>query len=182
MKSARFWIMEKSNNKKNEEKRGKSLSDYWPLIALIIVSGLAALALSSHAGFTTTILMHNFMGFFLCIFALLKLFNPSGFANGFQMYDLLAKQTRTYAYIYPLIELGLGLAYLAFWQPELTYILTVIVMFFGSVGVILALANGLDINCPCMGSILKVPLSTVTLTEDIGMGLMALFMLYGSMH
>jgi hypothetical protein len=32
----------------------------------------------------------------------------------------------------------------------------------------------LDVRCACMGTILNVPLSTVTLTEDIGMGLMAL--------
>ena len=48
----------------------------------------------------------------------------------------------------------------------------------GAVGVVRALKRGLDINCPCMGSVLDVPLSTVTLTEDIGMGLMAAVMLF----
>jgi hypothetical protein len=47
----------------------------------------------------------------------------------------------------------------------------------GTIGVLSALQRGLDINCPCMGSVLDVPLSTVTLTEDIGMGLMAVGML-----
>jgi hypothetical protein len=35
--------------------------------------------------------------------------------------------------------------------------------------VINALAKGLDLKCACMGSILKVPLSTVALVEDLGM-------------
>jgi hypothetical protein len=48
---------------------------------------------------------------------------------------------------------------------------------FGSVGVLHAIKNKLDINCPCMGTILNVPLSTVTLSEDIIMVLMAVYML-----
>ena len=59
----------------------------------------------------------------------------------------------------------------------LTYMLTIVILTFGSIGVIRALKAGLDINCPCMGSILDVPLSTVTLTEDIGMAVMALMLL-----
>ncbi len=47
----------------------------------------------------------------------------------------------------------------------------------GSIGVIQALREGLDFNCPCMGSVLDVPLSTVTLTEDISMVIMALVLL-----
>ena len=117
------------------------------------------------------------MGFFLCCFAMLKIFNLSAFADGFQMYDIISKRLRAYAYIYPFIELGLGLGYLSFVAPQTVYIATVVVMAVGTIGVMIALKNKLDINCPCMGSILDVPLSTVTLTEDIGMGAMAAIML-----
>ena len=37
--------------------------------------------------------------------------------------------------------------------------------------------KGLDIACPCMGNVLAVPLSTVTLTEDGVMVVMALSLL-----
>lgn len=121
--------------------------------------------------------MHIFMGFFLCQFAMLKLFHPFTFADGFQMYDLLAKRSRLYALVYPGLELLLGLFYLGFLFPLFTYIATIVLMGFGSVGVATALNKGLDINCPCMGSILDVPLSTVTLTEDLGMAALALLML-----
>lgn len=163
--------------KKREENRGGELSDYWPLFSLIMVTGLAGIALTIHLDGGLMQWMHYFMGFFLCVFAMLKIFNLSAFSDGFQMYDLLAKQTRIYAYIYPFIELALGLAFLSFFNPVLTYWATIVVMVFGSIGVINALRKGLDINCPCMGSILDVPLSTVTLTEDLGMAAMAAFML-----
>lgn len=147
---------------------------YWPLIALILVAAAGAIALTLN-GLVNW--MHYFMGFFLCQFAMLKLFHPSSFAEGFQKYDLVAKKFRFYAYVYPLIELALGLAYLSFTAPILTYILTIIVMGVGAVGVIGALRRGLDIRCACMGTVLDVPLSTVTLTEDIAMIVMACWML-----
>ena len=99
-----------------------------------------------------------------------------GFADGFQMYDLLAKRFRPYAVAYPFIELTLGLAYLTFWRPTTVYAATIVVLGFGALGVINALRRGLDIECACMGTVLQVPLSTVALAEDLGMVLMALAM------
>jgi hypothetical protein len=93
------------------------------------------------------------------------------------MYDLLAQRVRAYGYVYPYLELALGLAYLSFFLPAFTYVATIVLFLFGAIGVIRALRAGLDIECPCMGSVLSVPLSTVTLTEDLGMVLMAAVML-----
>ena len=151
--------------------------EYWPLISLIIVAVLAGTALCYGVNGGTLEWMHYVMGIFLCQFSLLKLFNISGFADGFQMYDLIAKRSRAYALAYPLIELALGLALLSFLYPVLTYLIIIVVMLIGTISVVKALREGLDINCPCMGTILNVPLSTVTLTEDAGMGIMALIML-----
>jgi hypothetical protein len=122
--------------------------------------------------------MHDFMGFFLVVFSMFKLFNIEGFADGSQMYDLLAKPWPPYAYFYLFIELALGLGYLARCQPTVVYAATIIVMLFGSLGVLNALRRGLDVNCACMGTVLKVALSTVALTEDLGMAAMAATMLF----
>ena len=168
--------------KKREERRGSRISDYWPLLALILTALLAASALSFNFRSSFLEWKHFFMGFFLCQFAMLKLFHPDAFADGFQMYDLIAKKSRAYAYAYPAIELALGLGYLSFIFPILIYSLTIIILGIGAIGVLLALRRGLDINCPCMGSILDVPLSTVTLTEDLGMVLLALIMLLTRTH
>jgi hypothetical protein len=123
--------------------------------------------------------MHDFMGLFLVMFSMFKFFNMEGFADGFQMYDLLAKSMRLYAYVYPFIELGLGLGYLAHWQPVVVYAATIVVMLFGSLGVLNALRKGLDLECACMGTVLKVPLSTIALVEDLGMAAMAGAMVLG---
>lgn len=157
-----------------EEKRSKS--SYQPLIALVGTGFVAASALTVGLDGGLHAWMHFFMGFTFCLFSMLKFFNISGFADGFQMYDLIAKKSRGYALSYPWIELFLGVSYLAFWVPVLIYLLTVLIMAIGVVGVVKALKNKLDIRCACMGTALNVPLSTVTLAEDIGMGALALFM------
>ncbi|WP_205470509.1 MauE/DoxX family redox-associated membrane protein [Breoghania sp. L-A4] len=161
-----------------EEGRGTALSDYWPLISLVGVAGLAAFAIGAGFGdLAMRPVMHAYMGMFLIIFALLKLFDLEGFKDGFHMYDLLAKKAEPYGYVYPFIELALGLAFLAFFMPTATYIITIAVFAFGAAGVFKALQEGVDIECPCMGNILSVPLSTVTLTEDIAMIVMAAVLL-----
>lgn len=163
--------------------RGKALADYWPLFALVIVSALAAFAISARTGIgnlTMTAFMHAYMGMFLTIFATLKLFDLRGFMDGFAMYDLAAKVDSRWGYVYPFVELALGLAYFAYIAPRATYIATIVVFAFGALGVVLALRKGLDIACPCMGNILKVPLSTVTLTEDLAMAAMAAMLLVGN--
>lgn len=162
-----------------EPPKPKRFKAYLPLIVIVVVTLLAAAAKQLHYGEAGTFkdAMHDWMGFFLLVFAMLKLFDLSGFADGFQMYDLLAKRSRPYALIYPFLELALGLAFLSQWEPKAVYVATIILLGFGSIGVLTALAKGLDVKCACMGSSLNVPLSTVAVVEDLGMAAMALAML-----
>ncbi|MCC5841380.1 MAG: hypothetical protein JJT96_14780 [Opitutales bacterium] len=163
--------MSKSNSHTN-------LVRYIPLLVVVVLAALGAGALQFRIGaFDPHSWMHSFMGLFLLNFAMLKLFDLEGFADGFQMYDLLAKPFRPYALAYPFIELMLGLAYLAQVSPAATYAVTIVVMLFGAVGVFKALREGLDVDCACMGTSLNVPLSTVAVIENLGMALMAIAML-----
>jgi hypothetical protein len=171
-------IVKDMDHTQNKKPNLQSRSVYSPLFSLILVAALAATALTWGAGKEYFSWMHFFMGFFLSQFAMLKFFNLKGFVEGFQKYDLLAKKSRLYAYFYPFIELGLGLSYLSFIFPLITYLITILVMGIGVIGVILALKRGLDVRCACMGTVLNVPLSTVTLSEDISMVVMAFIMLY----
>ena len=161
--------------------RGAKWTDYIPLFVILALTLLSACAKQvAFGGWSWMSWMHDFMGFFLVVFSMFKFFNMEGFADGFQMYDLLAKPFRPYAYVYPFIELTLGLGYLSHWHPAGIYIATVIVMVFGSLGVINALRKGLDLECACMGTVLSVPLSTVALLEDLGMAAMAAGMLFAA--
>src|SRR6266550_1074067 len=126
--------------------RGRSIADYWPLVSLILVSTLAALTIVAGSGPTTMRgFMHAYMGVFLIFFALLKIFDLEGFKDGFAMYDLIAMRNSTWGYVYPFIELALGLAYLAFLWPRAIYAATIVVFTFGAIGVIRGLRKGLDI-------------------------------------
>lgn len=148
-------------------------SPYRPLIVLTLVSAAAAYALAP----LTHAFMSVFMGLALVAFAMLKLFTPDKFADGFAKYDLLGKHWRPYGYIYPYIELTLGLLYLARLSPVICGVISITVFGFGAVGVLIALRKGLNVNCACMGNVLSVPLSTVTLGEDFAMIAMALMMM-----
>ncbi|MEO0413690.1 MAG: MauE/DoxX family redox-associated membrane protein [Verrucomicrobiota bacterium] len=154
---------------------------YLPLFVILALTMLAATAKQLDGGVLGGILwgswMHDFMGFFLLVFAMLKLFDIDGFATGFARYDFLASRSRLYGRLFPFIELALGLAYLAHWQPTITYIVTIIVFGFSTLGVVVALKKGLNVNCACLGTTLNVPLSTVAIVEDLGMVIMAVAML-----
>ena len=159
--------------------RGSRWQDYVPLIVIVALTLLSACAKQlAYGGWNWMNWMHDFMGFFLVVFSMFKFFDMEGFADGFQMYDPLAKPFRSYAFVYPVIELSLGLGYLSHWHPMIVYAATIIVMVFGSIGVFRALFKGLDLECACMGTVLRVPLSTVALLEDLGMALMAAIMLF----
>lgn len=150
--------------------------DYWPLGCVVLLAIFEASAIVWAVEGGILYWMHFFMGLFLSKLSLLKLFNISGFADGFQMYDMVAKHSRNYALCYPFIELVLGIAYLAFLFPLFVYFITVVMMGIGTIGVVQSLRAGLDLRCACMGTVLNVPLSMVTIVEDIGMGAMALAM------
>ncbi|MBP9854791.1 MAG: hypothetical protein KBD53_07990 [Candidatus Omnitrophica bacterium] len=155
--------------------------NYSPLIILLILTILAALALEiSSSQWNWNNCMHNFMGLFLLIFSMFKLFNLTTFADGFSKYDIIASRSRIYGYLYPFIELTLGLGYLSKYYLKTVYIATIVIMLIGSVGVLRNVLKGSKMKCACMGTVLQVPLSTVTLVENVGMGLMALLMLLTS--
>ena len=167
-----------SSSDASQNKRGSSWQDYIPLFVILALALLAALAKQADYGdWQPVSWMQDFMGLFLVVFSMFKFFDMAGFADGFQMYDLLAMRYRAYAYLYPFLELALGLGYLSRLAPNWVYAATVIIMLFGAVGVLRALAKGLDTECACMGTVLHVPLSTVALLEDLGMAVMAAAML-----
>lgn len=156
----------------------RSVREYLPLIVIVTIAALSAFATTAAQGtWGGRFWMRQSMGIFLVIFAMFKLFDLRGFADGFQMYDLIAKRFRPYALVYPFIELALGLAYQANFYPVATSTILLIVMVIGAIGVATALRKGLDVACACLGTVLKVPLSTVAIVEDVGMALMAAIML-----
>jgi len=122
--------------------------------------------------------MRYFMAYFFLSFAFFKVLDLRGFADAYAEYDIVAKRSRSYALAYPFIEGALGVAYLTNWQPGLTNVLTIVVMTIGSIGVLRALLSKQQIRCACLGAVIKLPMTSITLIEDVGMVAMAAAMLW----
>ncbi|MFB9108131.1 heavy-metal-associated domain-containing protein [Flavobacterium gyeonganense] len=121
--------------------------------------------------------MQHFMAGFFIVFSFFKLLNLKGFAESYAMYDVLAKRIPVWGYVYALLELGLGIAYLVNFSPIFTNTVTFIVMSVSIIGVLQSVLNKKRIQCACLGAVFNLPMSTVTIIEDGLMILMSLAML-----
>lgn len=154
--------------------------DYLPLFVLTIIIGLCAFAIESAQDlWEWDHFFHHAMGLFLCLFAMFKFFDLEGFVEAFAQYDVIAHKHYWYGFAYPFIELFLGLAYLSFSAPVLTYLITIAVMSVSATGVIQTMRTGKEeLLCGSMGTVVRVPLSHITLIENISMGTLALLLLF----
>jgi hypothetical protein len=157
------------------------LQTYQPLIVIIGMIFLTALAASfsnvESNNFSWVEFMPNFMAGFFLVFGSFKLLDLKGFASAYLTYDLLAGRWSNWGYIYPFVEIALGFAYLLRLTPDWLHFFTFILMAFSGLGVVLSLAQKRQFQCACLGTIIKVPLTKVTIIEDFGMSVMALLSL-----
>ena len=116
-------------------------------------------------------------GFFI-VFSFFKLLNLQGFANSYSMYDIIAEKWKSWGYAYPFVELVLGLLYLTNIAPLATNISTALILGISSVGVIKSNMDKKKIKCACLGDVFNLPMSTVTIVEDLSMVGMSLIMLF----
>lgn len=124
-------------------------------------------------------MMRFFMGGFFIAFSFFKMLDLRGFAAAYRSYDLIAKALPSYGFVYPFIELALGLSYTAGVWPLETNVITGLVMAVSLAGVVKAVLSRQAIRCACLGTVFNLPMSTVTIIEDgvmLGMALLALMM------
>ena len=146
-------------------------ASFVPLLVAMALIGLGSLAAGGGEGF-----MARFMGGFFLVFGGLKLLDLRGFVSAYAMYDVLAARVTAYGWVYPFLEVGLGLAYLAVPGEANLHLATLGLMSFSSVGVVLAVTRGEQLKCACMGTAFNLPMTTVTIVEDLGMAAMAAVM------
>lgn len=154
-----------------------SLKDYVPLLVVFAFIAVSSAAHVAVMGNTFINWMMAVMGYFFLFFALFKFIDLPGFAEGFSHYDVIARRIKSWGFIYPFVELALGLLYLLNFQNPLLYIATIIITLLNVVSVSIKLARKEKFMCACLGTVLKVPLTTVTLVEYGLMGIMAVLML-----
>ncbi|WP_298902410.1 MauE/DoxX family redox-associated membrane protein [uncultured Psychroserpens sp.] len=121
--------------------------------------------------------MFDFMGLFYIVFSFFKLLDLKGFPDSFRMYDPLAKAVPVYAWIYPFIETALGLMLLMRFQTTAALVLTLVVLGITTIGVTKTLLDKKSIQCACLGTALKLPMTKATFIENSIMIVMAIIML-----
>lgn len=155
-----------------------SVSTYKPLILIVaFIIGVSALAQYPFESFSWMLWMRNFMAGFFIVFSFFKLLNLRGFADSYRMYDIVAGKWFTWGYIYPFVELLLGVLYLVDFEPFWLNLSTAVILGISSIGVIKSNLNKSKIKCACLGDVFNLPMSTVTIIEDLTMVAMALIML-----
>lgn len=151
---------------------------YFPLLLILgYILGVTVLVEVAAGGFNWMRAMNHFMAGFFLVFSFFKLLNLSAFADAYAGYDVVAARWRGYGFAYPFIELTLGAAYLTGFSPLATNAVTLVVMGVSTVGVVKSLLARRKIRCACLGAVFNLPMSYVTLTEDLLMVVMAGVML-----
>ena len=162
--------------------RDPKATSYRPVIALFAMTALMAMAVSQ-ATFGTPFTgraIEWFIAISMCALALLKLQDVESFSSMFLGYDLLAKRWVPYSYIYPFAEGAAGVLMLA---GVLTWLSAPLALFIGGIGAVSVFKavyiDKRDIKCACVGGNSRVPLGFVSLTENLMMVGMAVWMLVG---
>jgi glutaredoxin len=153
---------------------------YRPVIAVFAVTALLALAVSYAASGSPFTLRAAewFISFSMVVLAILKLQNVESFSTMFLNYDLLAKRWVRYGYIYPFAEAGAGLLMTA---GALNWLSIPVALFIGTIGAVSVFKavyiDKRELKCACVGGDSNVPLGFVSLTENVMMVAMAIWML-----
>jgi copper chaperone CopZ len=156
------------------EEQKSWVATYKPILLIFgYVTTVALLA----GGFQLLPAMRIFMAGFFLVFSFFKMLGLQGFAESYAMYDIVAKKFRAWGYIYAFVELALGLAYAANFQPIIVSYITLVVMSVSIIGVLQSVLNKRKIKCACLGAVFNLPMSTVTIIEDALMIAMSVAML-----
>ena len=153
---------------------------YQPVLALFAMMALMALGAAWVAtGEAISILSAEwFVSFSMCGLAYLKLRDVESFSTMFLNYDLLAKRWVPYGYIYPFAE---GLAGVLMTAHILDFISIPVALTIGTIGAVSVFKavyiDKRELKCACVGGDSNVPLGFVSLTENLFMIGMAVWML-----
>ena len=160
--------------------RGEDEVTYVPVVAIFSMAFLMAAA-ASWATLGTVFAARTlewFVAFGMCLLAIQKLRDVESFTSMFLGYDLLARRVVRYAYFYPFAEAAAGILMIA---GALLWIGIPLALFIGTVGAVSVFkavyVDRRELKCACVGGDSNVPLGFVSLTENVMMVVMALWML-----
>ncbi|RYG21746.1 MAG: heavy-metal-associated domain-containing protein [Chitinophagaceae bacterium] len=149
-------------------------STYKPVLLLFAYISMISIIVSDGEWM---LFMRIFMAGFFLSFSFFKLINLKAFAESYSMYDVVAKNFKPWGYGYAFVELALGVAFAVNFNPMLTNWVTLVVMSVSIIGVLQSVLNKRKIQCACLGAVFNLPMSTLTIIEDLIMIAMSAAML-----
>ncbi len=155
-------------------------TSYRPVLAVFAIAAALALSLSqSMLGTVLTLRAAEwFIALSMALLAMLKLQDVDKFATMFLGYDLLARRWLPYAFIYPFAEALAGVLMTGRLLPWISIPLALVIGSVGAVSVFYAVyIQKRELKCACVGGSGRVPLGFVSLTENIMMIAMAIWMM-----
>lgn len=161
------YSVQTENNFKNIQKNISKLKQLQPLILIFTYILTVTFSYTYYFELTPKRGMQIFMGLFFIVFSFFKFLDYKGFPDSFKRYDPLAKYLPFYAKFYPFLETGLGISYLLEFQILISTILTILILSMTTFGVIKALFQKSQIQCACLGTALKLPMTEATLIENV---------------
>ena len=160
----------------NSENEKSKLQQLKPLILILFYITTASVLLN-YQNWDRNEIMLDFMGLFYIVFSFFKLLDLKGFSESFKMYDPLASRVPIYGWIYPFIEVVLGLMFLMHFGIKTALVITLIVLGVTTIGVTKSLLDKKSIRCACLGTALKLPMTEATFIENAVMIVMAILLL-----
>jgi glutaredoxin len=158
-------------------------TSYRPVIAIFAVALLMALATNWAAtgSLVTVRAAEWFIAISMCLLGVQKLQDLESFTTIFLNYDLLARRDVRYAYLYPFGETLAGVLMIA---GALIWLAAPVALFIGTVGAVSVFKavyiDRRELKCACVGGGSNVPLGFISLTENLMMVAMALWMGIGA--
>ena len=156
-----------------KESKIKQLKPLFIILGYIFIASI----LLNYKNWNSSNAMLDFMGLFYIVFSFFKILDIKGFSMSFRMYDPLAKKAPIYGYIYPFIEVLLGVMFLTRLEVNIALVITVIILGLTTIGVTQTLLNKRAIKCACLGTTLNLPMTEATFIENALMIIMALILI-----
>ena len=160
--------------------KGSGGTSYQPIIAVFAMTFAMAIAAAwaKPSSFSFLQSFEWFIAFSMCVLAILKLRDISSFSNTFVTYDLIARKDVRYGYFYPFAEAIAGVLMIA---GAFVWLAAPLALFIGSIGAVSVIkavyVEKRDLKCACVGGDSNVPLGAISLTENVMMVAMGMWML-----
>ena len=168
-----------SSQEKPKTKTVSQIQELYPLFLIFFYITVFSIFIN-RTNFQLDNFMYDFMGLFYIVFSFFKFLDYKNFPSSFSMYDPIAKTFPFYGWMYPFIETILGLLFLLRIQLFISLCVTITILGITTVGVTRSLMNKSNIQCACLGTALKLPMTKATFIENFIMIIMAVWMIISS--